>query len=346
MSEELIIRIRLVDRPALAKAVVRHLVVLKEDPPEGAMIDHIEVWVTTQGGTGWFAGHKQRLLALRRGLEEVERVTRRSDASAGTAGSPATAASNLPPIDVAALRIRLRGLTRTQVGLPQLDLAVLEDRGDRTYAWIESGAILAIGPEAAAIAEACQPYTVGTAEWQQIWRDHTSVRGNPWRPPSSEELATWFSAALDATFGAADHGYRSPLAAVRTAFDEWAHAEARHLIGLLSAAVAGESRHPDGASALAADLAALARRAAVLPGAGLVPLALGQLAAGPLVEVWPTPRGLWFDALGASADGYVRVRAIRLGGSETPWHVIGHDGLARGAMLVEGGDVVLMLSNP
>lgn len=334
MLEELILRIKLLDRGALVRVLIVHLRAIKEDPSEGQLHEHLEVLLADPSRSGYFTGKQARLAALRKAVEELESGARGRD--------------ELPPLDGAALRTRLRHAPRVIVGLPQLDRALLDNRGDRSYVWLQDGTLTAIGPEWALIDEACRPYRVVRPAWQGTWAELTSGDANPWRPPGDGELQALFHAALERTFAGATHdsyGQRHPLAAIRAAIDEWAKADARELVIRLTAAVTGEARAID-AGQCAGLLGELSRRHGALPGAALVPLLLGELGGHAAVEIWPTPPGLRFDLIGATRGGHLRARAVNLRGVAAAWHAIGGDGLPRGTHLFEGGNVVLALSEP
>jgi hypothetical protein len=336
MLEELLQRIKLADRGALCRAAVVQLRAIKEDLTVHQVDEHLDVLLADPGRPGYFASAKGRQAALRKALDEVE------------AGGRGRERDDLPPLDPAALKTRLRHLGRVVVGLPAIDRALLDDRGDKSYAWIQDGAITALGPERTAIEEACQPYRVHRPSWQAIWVEVTGGDANPWRPPGEAELATLFHAALDKTFGHRPpdgYGARHPLAAMRHAVDDWARADARELIGRLTATATGEARPVD-AHQSANLLGELARRHGALPGAALVPLLLGELAASAAVEMWPTPPGLRFDLIGRTAAGHARVRAIALRGTAAAWHAIAADDLPRATHLFEGGNLVLALGEP
>lgn len=330
MLEELILRIKLLDRGAVVRATLVHLRAAKDDPGEAALADHLDGLVA-DGRSSWFTAKPPRLAALRKAVDELDGGARGKD--------------DLPPLDVAALRTRLRHTPRVVVGLPQLDRALLDNRGERSYAWLEDGAAMAIGPDGAAIDEALRPYRVARPAWQATWTELTSGDANPWRPPVDAELHALFHASLERTFGRDSHGHRPPLAAIRIAIDEWARDDARELVVRLTASAAGEAR-PLAADRVGALLGELARRHGVLPGAALVPLLLGELVDHAAVEIWPTPPGLRFDVIGRAGGGHLRARAVALRGSATAWHAIGGDGLPRGTHLFEGGNVVLALGEP
>lgn len=338
MLEELLQRIKLADRGALCRAAVVQLRAIKEDLTVHQVDEHLDALLADPARAGYFASAKGRQAALRKALDELEAAGRGRDRD------------DLPPLDLGALKTRLRQLGRVMVGLPTIDRALLDDRGDKSFAWIQDGAIIALGPDRPAIDEACHPYRVHRPTWQTTWVEVTGGDANPWRPPGDAELARLFHAALDQTFGhrppdAYGYSARHPLAAMRHAIDDWARAEARELVARLTATATGEVRPIDGHQA-ANLLGDLARRHGALPGAALVPLLLGELAGSAAVEVWPTPPGLRFDLIGRTAAGHARVRAIALRGSAAAWHAIAAEGLPRATHLFEGGNLVLALGEP
>ena len=333
MLEELVVRMRLLDRATLVRAVTVHLRANKEDIGPAQVEEHLEITIADVSRATYFA-HKGRQAALRKAVEELEAHHRASK-------------DELPPIDVAALRTRLRGAPRVVVGVPQLDRALLDGHGDRSYVWIQDGAITAIGPEWSVIVDVCRPYNVARPVWQHTWTELTTGDANPWRPPSDAELHARFHTALERTFGDGhpDYGHRHPLASMRVAIDEWARADAREVAARLIAAAAGEAR-PQSAHQLGSTLGDLTERNGALPHAALVPVLLAELAGSAGVEIWPTPPGLRFDVIGRTGAGHLRARAVTLRGQPAAWTAIVGGDLPRGARLYEGGNVVLALLDP
>lgn len=335
MLEELVVRIKLLDRATLVRAVTVHLRAIKEEIGPAQVEEHLEITIADPGRATYFA-HKGRQSALRKAVEELEALGRATR-------------DELPPIDAAALRTRLRGAPRVVVGLPQLDRALLDNVGERSYVWIQDGAITAIGPEWAVIADACRPYAVARPAWQHTWVELTASDANPWRPPTDAELHARFHTALERTFGADSHhhdyGHRHPLASIRIAVDEWARIDAREVVARLVAAAAGEAR-PQSAHQLGSTLSDLTERNGALPHAALVPVLLAELASSAGVEIWPTPPGLRFDVIGRAGGGHLRARAVALRGQPAAWTAIVGGDLPRGARLYEGGNLVLALLEP
>lgn len=338
MLEELVQRIKLIDRAALNKAVTAQLRAAKEDLAAIRVDEEVDRFVAEMGRSGFFASTKARLATLRKAIDELDGGGRANDRER----------DELPPLDHADLRVRARHHPRIIVGLPVIDRALLDDRGDKSYVWIQDGGITAIGPERAAIEELFRPYKVVRPAWQTTWRELTGDDANPWRPPTEAELVTLFAAALERTFGPRPvdpYGQRHPQQAIRHAVDEWARVDARALVERLTAAATGEAR-PIDASHAASLLSELTRRHGALPGAALVPLLVGEVAREPAVEIWPTPAGLRFDLIGRTSSGHLRLRAITLRGHAAAWHRISADGAPRTVHLFEGGNLVLALGDP
>ena len=63
MLEELILRIKLLDRGALVRVLIVHLRAIMEDPSEGQLHEHLEVLLADPSRSGYFTGKQARLAA-------------------------------------------------------------------------------------------------------------------------------------------------------------------------------------------------------------------------------------------------------------------------------------------
>jgi|JI10StandDraft_1071094.scaffolds.fasta_scaffold00610_26 hypothetical protein len=368
MLAALLARIATTELVPLAETLAERLAARGEAVAIATVERHLRDLVAAPDPAATFlAGAAHRLAALRDALDHHDAIalapTPRSDrgpwggepaapptrdaaapagGDLGAAGAPAMAPTH------AALARRLRAVPGVTVGAPRLERALLDERGRQSYAWIEDGAVHALGPARAAIAAALGEAAVAAPPWHATWATLTARGRNPWQVPPAAAADAGLAAALARTAAAAPRDpYRAvdPAAGFRAALAEWSRQAIAGLGELFAATAAGEVRPCADEQARAA-LASLANRPASLASAALVPLVLIEMAAGPLVEVVPTPPGLAFDVIGRAAGGCVRARAIRLLDPPQRLRAVALPRLPRGATVVEGGDTLITLFGP
>lgn len=364
MLAALLARIATTELVPLARTLAEQLAARGETVAIAAAERYLrELIAAPDPAAAFLAGAAHRLAALRDALDHHDATAPasppRSDRGpwvsepAETSGDAAAPTGGGPDAPVAspthaALARQLRAVAGVTVGAPRVDRALLDERGRHTYAWIEDGEVRALGPARAAVAAALGAADVAAPTWQATWGTLTADRRNPWQVATAAAADVGLTAALARTAAAAPRDpYRTidPGAGFMASLADWSRQAIAGLGELFAATAVGEVRPCADEQARAA-LASLANRPASLTSAALVPLVLIEMAAGPLVEVAPTPPGLTFDVIGRAAGGYVRARAIRLLDPPQRLRAVTLPRMPRGATVVEGGDTLITLFGP
>ncbi len=223
MLAALLARIATTELVPLAETLAERLAARGEAVAIATVERHLRDLVAAPDPAATFlAGAAHRLAALRDALDHHDAIalapTPRSDrgpwggepaapptrdaaapagGDLGAAGAPAMAPTH------AALARRLRAVPGVTVGAPRLERALLDERGRQSYAWIEDGAVHALGPARAAIAAALGEAAVAAPPWHATWATLTARGRNPWQVPPAAAADAGLAAALARTPAAA-----------------------------------------------------------------------------------------------------------------------------------------------